>query len=110
MTWSLPEEKGIGGDATLAPTIEGEKPTAPGGKDDAGPAKPLENPQGQEKNREESPKVQTRNPASLQGKDLMKQPSHAPGGVWLHKVWAFLKEGRASSKRHITEPGWGDRK
>ncbi|KAJ1184460.1 hypothetical protein NDU88_001266 [Pleurodeles waltl] len=73
------EEKEIGGNLTLASTIEGEKPAAPGGKDNVGPDKPLEDPQRQEENGEESPKVQTWNPASLQGKDFAKQPSHDPG-------------------------------
>ncbi|KAJ1175562.1 hypothetical protein NDU88_000849 [Pleurodeles waltl] len=51
----------------------------------AGPEKPLEDSQREEEIREESPKVPKRNPASLQGKDTAKQPSHVPGGAWLHK-------------------------
>ncbi|KAJ1099568.1 hypothetical protein NDU88_004668 [Pleurodeles waltl] len=98
MARTSPEERGIGGGAMLAPTIEEEKQAAPGGKDDPGPDKPLEDPQRREENGEESPKVQMRNPASLQGKELAKQPNHAPGGSWLHKIRAFLKEGRATAK------------
>ncbi|KAJ1117749.1 hypothetical protein NDU88_005946 [Pleurodeles waltl] len=86
MAYTSPEEKRIGRDAALAPTIEDEKQADPGGKDDPGPDKPLEDPHRHEESGEESQKEQTRNPASLQEKDLAWQPSHAPGGVWLHKV------------------------
>ncbi|KAJ1198002.1 hypothetical protein NDU88_001846 [Pleurodeles waltl] len=107
MTWTSPEEEEFGRDATRASTIEGEESTAPGGKDDTGPDKPLEDPQREEENGEELPKVPKKNQASLQGKDSTKQPSHAPGGAWLHKVRAFLEEGRATAKRHIKGPERG---
>ncbi|KAJ1081433.1 hypothetical protein NDU88_001615 [Pleurodeles waltl] len=52
------------------PTTAGRKQAYPGGKDNAGPDKPLKDPQRHKENGEELPEEQTSNLASLQGKDL----------------------------------------
>ncbi|KAJ1186102.1 hypothetical protein NDU88_002886 [Pleurodeles waltl] len=85
MERTSPEERGIGRDTSLSPTVGEEKQAI----NDAGPDRPVEDQQRHEENGEESPREQTRNPASRQEKDLAKQPSHVPGGAWLHKVRAY---------------------
>ncbi|KAJ1199369.1 hypothetical protein NDU88_003206 [Pleurodeles waltl] len=107
MMRSSPEEEESGRDAALAATIVREEPEAPKAKDHAGPDKPLEDSQREEENGQESPKVPKRSPASLQGKDPVKQPSHVPGGACLHKARSYLEEGRATAERYITGPEEG---
>ncbi|KAJ1083389.1 hypothetical protein NDU88_003548 [Pleurodeles waltl] len=92
------EKKEIGRDAALSPTVREEKQADPGGKHNAEADRPLEDQQRRKENGEESPREQTRNPALLQEKDLAKQPSHVPGGLWLHKVQAYREEGWQQQK------------
>ncbi|KAJ1180897.1 hypothetical protein NDU88_006108 [Pleurodeles waltl] len=75
MVRTSPEEKDIGRDTARSPTVGKEKQADPGGKQDAGPDRTLEDQQRNKMNREESPREKTRNPASVQEKDIGSSPA-----------------------------------
>ncbi|KAJ1139338.1 hypothetical protein NDU88_005713 [Pleurodeles waltl] len=108
MARTTSEEKEVRRDAEVSPTDGIIAKEAPVGGSDAGPERHREKEQGSKENTEESPQEQTKRSAPPQAKNTAKQPSHVPGGAWLHKVWTYWKEGQAAAKRHSRGPGEGE--
>ncbi|KAJ1177130.1 hypothetical protein NDU88_002392 [Pleurodeles waltl] len=82
---TTPEEKEIERDAAVSPMnwiIEQEDPE---GERDAGQERHREAVQGSKEEEEELQRNHVKSPAPPQKKDTAKQPSHVPGGAWLHK-------------------------
>ncbi|KAJ1204654.1 hypothetical protein NDU88_000094 [Pleurodeles waltl] len=91
MAHTTPEEKESRRDEARSPTDGIVNKEGQGGERDTGPERHQEDEQGSWENKGESPREQMKNPAPLQAKNTTKQPSHVPGGAWLHKVRAYWK-------------------